>query len=101
MNSRDFILQKIRNAMVPVPVESVGELPPLQESENPSVETMGKTFSEALEALTGKCIRVASLAEAWAAFEKLAKLINSEADDGDKNKGDDEMDEYLDKYKNF
>ena len=35
------------------------------------------------------------------AFEKLAKLINSEADDGDKNKGDDEMDEYLDKYKNF
>ena len=35
------------------------------------------------------------------AFEKLAKLIDNEADDGDKNKGDDEVDEYLDKYKNF
>ena len=62
MNSRDFILQKIRNAMVPVPVESVGELPPLQESENPSVETMGKTFSDALEAMDESALNDAELA---------------------------------------
>lgn len=73
MNSRDLILQKIRNSMLPVPDEWDGELPPLQESENPSVETMKKTFSDALDALTGTCICVPSLAEAWATFEKLAK----------------------------
>jgi len=59
--------------MVPVPDETIPDLPPLQESENPTVETMKKTFSDALAGLTGKCLPVSSLAEAWTTFESLAK----------------------------
>lgn len=72
MSSRDLILQKIRSSMVPFPEDAIPDLPPLQAFAHPAVETMKKTFSEALTGLTGTCLCVGSVAEAAQALERLA-----------------------------
>ncbi|MDO4630300.1 MAG: LUD domain-containing protein [Planctomycetia bacterium] len=73
MNSRDAILQKIRSSMVPFPETSVPELKPLQPAENPSVETMKKTFADALESLTGRFFWVENLSDVRETLENLAR----------------------------
>ncbi len=73
MNSRDIILQKIHRAMVPVPdteCPALGEILPF---EHPDVETMKKTFSDALAALTGTCFCVANAADAQKKLQSLAE----------------------------
>lgn len=73
MNSRDTILQKIRSSMVPFPEVSVPELEPLLPAENPDVQTMKKTFADALESLTGRFYWAENLADVRVTLENLAR----------------------------
>lgn len=73
MNSRDWILSRVRSSMVPVPTEEIPSLPPLEEFQNLDVGTRKAQFAEALTQLTGKFFFAQDTAEAAEILAALAE----------------------------
>ncbi len=76
MNSRDTILQRIRDGLADRPVCELPPVPEVWPSTNPSAGKLTERFTTELEAVTGEVVHCKSMDEAKA---KLTELADAEA----------------------